>query len=118
MKIRVYVRSNLIVQGMQKHQNVAPYMGGACSQHSTYLLNNAIEDRLLEPESMEVVQAAQRLARAPAVEVEFVDVGFWLDWGLSLLVGVWKTPAVVVDGVRYTGLVSCVRVLEGQAALT
>jgi hypothetical protein len=114
MKIYVYVRSNQIVRGVPKPQNEGLY-GGGCTQHSTYLLNNSVVDRLLEPESMEVAQAAQRLARVPGVEVEFVDVGFWVDWGLALLAGVWKTPTVVEGGARIYGLQPCLRALGNLA---
>ena len=116
MKITVYVRSHRIIQGIQKHQNIPSHMGGGCSQHSTYLVDNAVEDRLLEPESMEVAQAARRLAQTPGIELEYIDTAFWFDWGQALLAGVWRTPVVVIDGVRFSGLPNCLRALELQAA--
>ena len=112
MKITVYVRSNHIVLGRQKLHNIGLNSGGgACSQHNTYLIDNAIEDRLLEPDSMELVLAAQRLPGA-ADRVQYVDVGFAGGWLRATLAGVWQIPAVVVNGVKYSGALKARHTLE------
>ena len=112
MKVTVYIRSNHIVLGQQKLHNVALNSGrGNCAQHNTYLIDNAIEDRLLEPDSMEIVQAAQRLPGA-AEEVQYVDVGYAGGWLRAAMAGVRQIPTVVVNGVKYSGAVEARRALE------
>jgi hypothetical protein len=112
MKITVYIRSNHIVLGKQKLYNVELNSGGGgCTQHNTYLIDDAIEDRLLEPDSMEIVQAAMRLPGA-AERVQYVDVGFGGGWLRAALAGVRQIPTVVVKGVKYSGAVKARRALE------
>jgi hypothetical protein len=112
MKVSVYIRSNHVVLGRQKlHDAALNSGGGACNQTSTYLINDAVQDRLLEPDSMEIVQAAQRLPRA-SESVQYVDVGYPGGWLRASLAGVWQIPTVVVNGVKYRGAIKARRALE------
>jgi len=112
MKVTVYVRSNHVVLGQQKLHNVALNSGGgACNQNSTYLIDNAVQDRLLEPDSMEIVQTAQRLPGG-AERVQYVDVGYPGGWLRAALAGVRQIPTVVVNGVKYRGAIKARRALE------
>lgn len=112
MKVTLYIRSNHVVLGRQKLPNASLNSGGgACNQTSAYLIDEAVQDRLLEPDSMEVVQTAQRLPGATE-RVQYVDVGHPGGWLRALLAGVQQIPTVQVNGVKYRGAVKSRRALE------
>lgn len=116
LKVTVYLRSNRVVLGRQKNYDIAlNSCTGACNTDVTYLINDAIQDRLLEPDSMEIVQAAQRLQGA-AESMQYVDVGYFGGWLRAVLGGVWQIPTVVISGVKYRGAAKGSRALEKLSA--
>ncbi|MGD1995203.1 MAG: hypothetical protein PVH62_00365 [Anaerolineae bacterium] len=114
--LEVYVKSETVPPDIESYRHHRMHSHCAPGLAQETLRMPGFSGRLLEQASSTLLQALSVAQGRLEGQVEVYDVGRLRGRLKALTAGVWKTPAVIVDGEKHVGLTAAKEALRNLSA--